>query len=234
MPGPAKPDDPADLLPLLLVGDDPLARGGLAALLAGEPGLAVVAQAAPSEIAADPDLAGDLVGDLVPRAALWDLGLAPGAALGRLADLAGSGPPVLALLADEELAADAYAAGARGFLFRDASPGRLAAALRALAQGLVVLDASLANLLSPASEDAGDPADAPDTPPVEPAEPLTPREVEVLQLLAEGLSNKQIAARLAISEHTAKFHVAAILGKLGAETRTDAVVRAARAGLILL
>ena len=217
---------PGDVLPLLLVGDDPLARSGLAALLAAEPDLAIVAQTTPAELAAG--AAG--AGDLAPRVALWDLGLAPGPALGRLADLAGSGPPVLALLADEELAADAYAAGARGLLFRDAAPGRLAAALRALAQGLVVLDGSLAGLLASSSEDDGDPTEAP----IEPAEPLTPREVEVLQLLAEGLSNKQIAARLAISEHTAKFHVAAILGKLGAETRTDAVVRAARAGLILL
>lgn len=218
---------PGDLLPLLLVGDDPLARSGLAALLAAEPGLLIVSQSSPA------DLAPEIAGDLAPRAVLWDLGLAPGPTLGRLADLAGSGPPVLALLADEELAADAYAAGARGLLFRDASPGRLAAALRALAQGLVVLDGSLATLLAPPGEDDGDPAEA-EPSSIEPAEPLTPREVEVLQLLAEGLSNKQIATRLAISEHTAKFHVAAILGKLGAETRTDAVVRAARAGLILL
>jgi len=231
---------PGDVLPILLVGDDPLARSGLAALLAHEPGLQIVAQASPAGLAAgldgDRTAGADAAGDLPPRAALWDLGLAPGAALGRLADFAASGPPVLALLADEELAPDAYAAGARGLLFRDASPARLAAALRAIDQGLVVLDASLAPLLAgrgeEGGEDDGDPADP--ASPVEPIEPLTQREVEVLQLLAEGLSNKQIAARLGISEHTAKFHVAAILGKLGAETRTDAVVRAARAGLILL
>ena len=67
-----------------------------------------------------------------------------------------------------------------------------------------------------------------------PVEPLTPREVEVLQLLSQGLSNKLIGARLGISEHTAKFHVNAISGKLGAQGRTDAVVRAARLGLLLL
>ena len=66
------------------------------------------------------------------------------------------------------------------------------------------------------------------------AEALTPRELEVLQLLAEGLSNKLIAARLGISEHTAKFHVNAILGKLGAQTRAEAVAQAARLGLLLL
>ena len=63
-------------------------------------------------------------------------------------------------------------------------------------------------------------------------EPLTPREREVLGLLAEGLTNRAIAERLGISEHTAKFHVNAILGKLGVETRTEAVGEAARLGLV--
>jgi DNA-binding NarL/FixJ family response regulator len=63
---------------------------------------------------------------------------------------------------------------------------------------------------------------------------LTPREREVLQLLAEGLPNKTIASRLNISEHTVKFHVNAIMTKLGAQSRTDAVMRATRSGLILL
>ena len=65
-----------------------------------------------------------------------------------------------------------------------------------------------------------------------PDDPLTPRELEVLALLAEGLANKSIAARLAISDQTVKFHVAAICGKLGATNRTDAVRRAIRRGLV--
>ncbi len=65
-------------------------------------------------------------------------------------------------------------------------------------------------------------------------EPLTPREIEVLEQLAEGLSNKAIAARLGISDQTVKFHVASICGKLGAANRTDAVRRAVRRGLISL
>jgi len=65
-------------------------------------------------------------------------------------------------------------------------------------------------------------------------EPLTPREVQVLELLAEGLPNKAIAARLGVSDQTVKFHVAAISGKLGASNRTDAVRRAVRRGLISL
>jgi DNA-binding NarL/FixJ family response regulator len=65
-------------------------------------------------------------------------------------------------------------------------------------------------------------------------EHLTPRELEVLEVLAEGLSNRAIAARLQISEHTVKFHVASIFAKLGAENRTDAVMRGVRQGLITL
>jgi DNA-binding NarL/FixJ family response regulator len=65
-------------------------------------------------------------------------------------------------------------------------------------------------------------------------EPLTPREIDVVELLAEGLSNKAIAARLGISDQTVKFHVAAICGKLGAANRTDAVRRAVRRGVISL
>jgi DNA-binding NarL/FixJ family response regulator len=65
-------------------------------------------------------------------------------------------------------------------------------------------------------------------------EPLTPREMDVLTLLADGLSNKSIAARLGVSDQTIKFHVASICGKLGAANRTDAVRRAIRQGLIPL
>ncbi|HEY8233389.1 MAG TPA: LuxR C-terminal-related transcriptional regulator, partial [Vicinamibacteria bacterium] len=73
------------------------------------------------------------------------------------------------------------------------------------------------------------------TPPADAlVEPLTPRETEVLQLLAEGLTNRRIGERLAISEHTAKFHVNAILGKLGARSRGEAIAHAARLGLLLL
>jgi DNA-binding NarL/FixJ family response regulator len=67
-----------------------------------------------------------------------------------------------------------------------------------------------------------------------PEEPLTPREIDVLELLAEGLANKPIAARLGISDQTVKFHVASICGKLGAANRTDAVRRAVRRGLVSL
>jgi len=204
------------VLRVLLVGDDPLARGGLAYLLSGEPGLAVVAQADALGAAA-------AVERDDPEVAVWDLGADPLGWLERLGDLGESGPPALALLLDEEAAAAALAAGARGLLFRDVEGGRLAAALRALGSDLLVFDdALLPPLLRPRP-----------APQVQ-AEPLTPRELEVVQLLAQGLSNRRIAESLGISEHTAKFHVNSIVGKLGAQTRTDAAVRAARLGLVLL
>jgi len=204
------------VLRVLLVGDDPLARGGLAYLLSGEQGLAVVAQADALGAAA-------AVERDDPEVAVWDPGAEPLGWLERLGDLGESGPPALALLLDEEAAAAALATGARGLLFRDVEGRRLAAALRALAGGLLVFDEAL---LPPLLR----PRPAPQTPP----EPLTPRELEVLQLLAQGLSNRRIAESLGISEHTAKFHVNSIVGKLGAQTRTDAAVRAARLGLVLL
>src|SRR5262249_58563746 len=116
------------------------------------------------------------------------------------------------------------AAGARGVLLRDSDGRRLSAALFAIVQHIAVLEDALAvpTLRIPRpGEDLQ-------------VAPLTPRESEVLQLLAQGLSNKEIAQRLNVSEHTAKFHVNAILGKLGAQSRTEAVVRAARLGLILI
>jgi two-component system, NarL family, nitrate/nitrite response regulator NarL len=126
---------------------------------------------------------------------------------------------VVALVLDEDGAARALALGARGALLREASSRKLSAALLAAARGLVVLDDGL-NLVKREAPVASD--------------SLTPREHEVLQLLAQGLANKEIAARLHVSEHTAKFHVNAILGKLHAASRTEAVVRAAKLGWIVL
>ena len=113
-----------------------------------------------------------------------------------------------------------------GLLLRDIEPEALLATVQAVARGLVVLDPELAAELLPEADEPG--AVAP------PAEALTPRELEVLQLLAEGLANKAIARRLDISDHTVKFHVNAIMGKLNAQSRTEAVVRATRLGLIIL
>ena len=131
--------------------------------------------------------------------------------------------PVLLVLHDPKVAHEALAAGARGLILRDASPRRVHAAVRAVSEGLTVVDEELSGAIVPHPRgDAGL------------VEPLTHREGEVMQLLADGLTNKEIAGRLGISDHTVKFHVNGILGKLGVETRTEAVVHAARLGIVIL
>jgi DNA-binding NarL/FixJ family response regulator len=201
-----------DPVRLLLVADDPLARAGLAALLAHRADVAVTA-----EVRADD--AARAAAELGVAAAVWDLG-PPGAA----APVTGSLPalPIVAVAGDDAQAADAIRAGARAVLFRGAPADALAAAAVAAAHGLTALDATLAREWLRPPESA------------EGAEGLTAREREVLGLLAEGLGNRAIAARLGISEHTAKFHVNAILSKLGAESRSAAIVKAARLGLVAL
>jgi len=129
--------------------------------------------------------------------------------------------PALVLVVDAAGAADALASGARGVLARTAAPRRMHAALHAVAESEIVIDDAFADhlLRHPRAE-------------VEMIEPLTAREREVLRLLASGLTNKEIAQRLGVTDHTIKFHVNGILGKLGAATRTEAVVEAARRGII--
>ncbi|MET0795510.1 MAG: response regulator transcription factor [Polyangiaceae bacterium] len=149
---------------------------------------------------------------------LWDTGPQPSAA--RTPSLERT--PTLALVRDEESALDLWRAGALGVLLRSADGERLLVALRAVAAGLGVFEPALLRALLSARTASPD------------GLLLTPREAEVLALMAEGLSNKLIADRLKISDHTAKFHVNSILNKLGAETRTEAVVLAARRGLLML
>jgi DNA-binding NarL/FixJ family response regulator len=196
-------------LRILIVGEDPLARGGLGILLSSGPEIEVVGQVSPGEAAG-------AVESLFPQVVIWDFGVNP-----RGIEGIPQGAAVLALVPDVDFASEALRVGARGILLRDIGVRRLAAAIQAVAAGLTVLESTFDLLRQP-------------SPSPELAEPLTPREIEVLQLLAEGLSNRLIGERLGISEHTAKFHVNAILGKLGAQGRTDAVMRAARLGLILL
>ncbi len=201
---------------VLIVADDPLARAGLAALLAGEEGVAVAGQSG-----SDADLDAAVLAFL-PDAVVWDLGWEPAGRTAALSDFVERhATPVVALLATEAVAGAARAAGARGLLARTSDGVQIAAAVQAAVHGLLVFD----DALLPAAAPAGD---------VELVEPLSGRELDVLRHLAEGLSNKEIARALDISEHTVKFHVNAILGKLGAQSRTEAVVRATRAGLILL
>ncbi|MBI5929965.1 MAG: response regulator transcription factor [Chloroflexi bacterium] len=205
-------------LRLLIVADNPLARTGLVALLNYQVGFNVVGQ-----VAADADLL-QMLDIYRPAVVVWDLGWEPAATIERLREVRDSQFRVVALLPDEDFAANAWRAGANGLLFQNVQIEPMMAAIQAVANGLMVLEPTLATQSLDNS-----------TTNVETlAEDLTPRELEVLQLLAQGLTNKAIAQRLAISDHTVKFHVNAIMTKLNAQSRTEAVVRASRFGLILL
>ena len=210
---------------VLVVGSDPLARSGLASVLTHRDDLRVsdLGTTDTGEPGPEERIVDTIVG-LQPDVALWDFGGDGEGTRPPLAALDDAGIPVIAMVPDDTQAGDALAAGAVSILYRDTDTERLAAAINATANGLMTLDRSIADALLDTGGDAGEPFD----------DPLTPREHDVVQLLAEGLSNKALAARLGISEHTAKFHVNTILRKLDARGRTEAVVRAAQRGLIVL
>lgn len=226
----------ASNLRVFIVADDPLVRAGLATLLASQSGCTVVGQSTgTADVLTELDV-------YRPDVVVWDLGWEPmrvassqrqtplsgrdgrRTSLERLTDLRDAGYPVVVLCSDDAHTAALWTAGARGLLLREVPAETLAVSLQAVVRGLVVCDGALAAALWPTRH-----AEVAPLP-----EPLTPREVEVLQLVAEGLPNKAIADRLQISEHTVKFHINALMGKLGAQSRTEAVVRATRLGLLLL
>ena len=145
----------------------------------------------------------------------------------------GAGPRVLILTTFDldEYVYDALRAGASGFLLKDVTAERLFDAVRVIAAGDALLAPSVTRRLigefarqRPAAWDSG---------PARALSALTPRETEVLRLIAEGLSNPEIAARLVVTEETVKTHVSRILGKLGLRDRTQAVVMAYETGLVV-
>ena len=214
-------------LRMLIVAEDPLVRAGLANGLATQPGCTLAGQ---ESVHADLIAACELHR---PDVLVWDMGWDPGPAsvrvlATRLETESAILPAIVMLVPDVDdpiaLASSLRHAGVRGLLPRSASSPALVAAAAAVVQGWLVLDPAFVAARVTAAE-----LSEPSLP-----EALTPREVEVLQLLAEGLPNKLIAQRLGVSEHTVKFHVNALMGKLGAASRTEAVVRATRRGLILL
>ena len=208
---------PAASITALIAAESPLAAARVEALLRGRPALEVVVSA-PRELARRLD---EHPGAIVVLAL-------ESAETARALDLIGGVPSVEAvvlLAADPSAAwtAQARRSGVRAVLRADATADELATAIDAVRAKLVVLH--------PEALKSSRAARAPQTKgPVA----LTPREQEILEALAEGLSNRLIAGRLAISSQTVKFHVAAILAKLGAGSRTEAVTFALRQGLIAL
>jgi two-component system, NarL family, nitrate/nitrite response regulator NarL len=197
----------------VVIARSALVRSGLSAILGASPGIRVVAELAPEDSATLESEPIDLVVCDVADEGVIDTVL----------ERAPKGVPVLALAGSAAQSRELLGAGARGVLLRNASAEQLSSASLAVAAGLFALDQAVVEPW------VGERRPAPENP-----VSLTPREHEVLALMAEGLSNKWIATRLGISEHTVKFHVNSLLDKLEADTRTDAVVRAARQGLLAL
>ena len=202
---------PADDVLTLVISPDPLARAGLASLLDAEGGIEVSDAATPSELGATAD----------PDAEVWVWDLGGAASSDDPGRLPGDLPvPLLVLAPDVDSGGAALREGASGVLPRDVDGATLALAVKAAAAGLVVTDPRFFDAPERVLEAADN--------------PLTPRELEVLDLIADGLSNRDIGTALGISAHTAKFHVKAILDKLDAASRTDAVVQAVRRGWLRL
>jgi len=203
-----------------LVSTYPTVRAGLRSLLSSEPSVEVLAEAtAVGDLVADSRALDVLVIDL-DTAARWQLE----------ANLHELAPDVGLVLLGPDAAdfnpAGAFEGRAWAYLLKEAGALELTRAVAAVAAGLVVVQPPLLQRLTSSVARVGFDESG--------SESLTLRENEVLQLVAQGLPNKVIALRLGITEHTVKFHVTSILGKLGASSRTEAVRLGARRGLVVL
>jgi len=217
---------------IIVADDHQVVRGGFAALLDTQPDFVVV------ETANDGIEAVRASRELQPDVVLMDIRM-PGMdgieATRQLAGPNAAGPhiPRVLILTTfdlDEYVYDALCAGASGFLLKDVTAEHLFDAVRIVAAGEALLAPSVTRRLI--SEFAQlRPAEA--GPPAPVLAALTPRETEVLKLMAEGLSNHEIAARLVVSEETVKTHVSRVLGKLGLRDRTQAVIAAYESGLVV-
>jgi NarL family two-component system response regulator LiaR len=199
---------------VLVADDHPVVRQGLAIMLAAPQDIELVAAAV------DGSEAVEMVLDLHPDVAVLDMMMPGSDGIAATREIARQAPDtrvlLLASIADNAQVLEGVRAGASGFMLKDVDSDQLLEAIRAVHSGASVLNLELSRSLA---ERAGrqDPAD--DLP-----EPLTPRETDVLRLLARGMSNKEIARELTLTQHTVMSHVRNILSKLGLANRTQAAL----------
>ena len=202
---------------LLIADDHPVVRDGLSGMFAPEPGFEVLGEAA------DGAEAVRMAQALEPDVILMDLRMPGMDGLAAITELHRRAVPsrvlVLTTYDTDSYVLPAIEAGATGYLLKDAPRDELLRAVRAAALGQAVLSPSVATRLMTRVRTPG-------------AEPLSPRELEVLELVASGTTNREAAARLFISEATVKSHLPNIYGKLGVSDRAAAVAEAFKRGLL--
>jgi two-component system, NarL family, response regulator LiaR len=212
-----------DKITVMLVDDHNVVRQGLKLFLATQPDIEVVGEADNGQTAVQ------LVAQHQPDVVLMDLLMPQLDGISATQQIKSRYPDVeviaLTSFVEDQQVAAVIKAGAIGYLLKDVQPAELATAIRAAQRGEVHLHPQAARRLMQAIGPKDQPAVA---------EPLTEREIEVLRALARGESNKQIADTLIVSEKTVKAHVSNILGKLGLQSRTQAVLYALRHGMVSL
>ncbi|HYM16468.1 MAG TPA: response regulator transcription factor [Dehalococcoidia bacterium] len=210
---------------VLLADDHTLFRRGIATMLGQMPGIDVVGEAA------NGDEAVALANELVPDVILMDIKMPGQSGIDATRAILQENPHIGIILVtmfdDPESVFAGMRAGSRGYVLKEAEPEQLQRVVEAAHRGEVLLCPLMARRVL--NHFAQEPARAPR---LLPYEQLTGREMQVLQLAAEGLSNREIAGRLVISEKTAKNHIANIFAKLSVNDRTQAVIQALRLGLV--
>jgi DNA-binding NarL/FixJ family response regulator len=205
-------------LRIVIADDQASVRQGLVLLLDGLPDIEVVGAAADGEQALD------LVAEHHPDAILLDLNMPVLDGIGAIRRLRAEHPDVavvvLTTYADDSSVLDALRAGARSYLTKDADHADIARALQAAADGLTVFDPRVHDTLLAATSAPAAPERAPAAPP---PDGLTQRELEILRLIARGLTNPEIAAELYLSNHTIKTHISRIFAKTGSRDRAAAI-----------
>jgi DNA-binding NarL/FixJ family response regulator len=222
---------PSPAIRIVVADDHQVVRTGFATLLDTQPDFEVVGTAVNGSDAVR------ICRDLIPDVVLMDVRM-PGTdgieATRQLAGPGDGGPRILILTTFDldDYVYDALCAGASGFLLKDVTAERLFEAVRVIAAGEALLAPAVTRrLISEFSRIR--PRQATPSAALAALGELTPRETEVLRLIAEGLSNPEIAARLVVTEETVKTHVSRVLGKLGLRDRTQAVVTAYESGLVV-
>ncbi|MBB4908506.1 response regulator [Actinophytocola algeriensis] len=212
---------------VLIADDQVLVRTGLVTIVDAQPDMAVAGECGDGRAAVD------LADRLRPDVVVMDVRMPVLDGIEATSLLAGAGVPqpvkvlVVTTFNLDEYVYRALRAGASGFLLKDAPPDRLLHGIRTVAAGAALLDPEVTRALVGAYATRIRPSDD-DRPDV----PLTPRELEVLRLIADGLSNSEIAGTLVLSQETVKTYVSRILAKLGLRDRVQAVVHAYRHGLV--